>query len=117
LARKEKAAVLDADTLARAAQSGHIAVPQRAEEPAPPELARAAARQLEGYREPLFVDATGLAVEASAAGGEIDPLGGGVAVGDLDVDGYPDLFIAGDVGRLYLNKGEAEPGAFVEAGA
>jgi hypothetical protein len=121
LAREQKAAVLDADTLARAAASGHIAVPRRPEEPAPPELARLAARRLEGYGEPLFVDASaesGLPVEVPAtAGPELDPLGGGVAVGDLDLDGYPDLFIGGDVGRLYLNKGETDQGAFVEAGA
>ena len=43
-------------------------------------------------------------------------MGGGIAVGDVDADGYPDLFLAGEsLGRLYLNKGKAAPGRFVDA--
>jgi hypothetical protein len=37
-------------------------------------------------------------------------------VGDLNKDGYPDLFIAGEGwGKLYLNKGKDAPGKFVDA--
>ncbi|HEU5057863.1 MAG TPA: CRTAC1 family protein [Kofleriaceae bacterium] len=45
-------------------------------------------------------------------------MGGGIAVGDLDRDGYPDLFIAGEgLGKLYLNRGKAGPGRFTDATA
>jgi hypothetical protein len=43
-------------------------------------------------------------------------MGGGIAVGDLNRDGYPDLFIAGEgLGKLYLNRGKAGPGRFIDA--
>jgi hypothetical protein len=43
-------------------------------------------------------------------------MGGGIAVGDLDENGYPDLFIAGEgLGKLYLNRGKAGPGRFTDA--
>ncbi len=43
-------------------------------------------------------------------------MGSGIAVGDVNQDGYPDLFVAGDDrGRLYLNKGKEGPGKFVDA--
>jgi hypothetical protein len=42
-------------------------------------------------------------------------MGSGVAVGDIDKDGYPDLFIAEEGAvHLYLNKGKAGPGKFTE---
>ena len=45
-------------------------------------------------------------------------MGGGIAVGDLDRDGYPDLFIAGEgMGKLYLNRGKAGPGRFTDVTA
>ena len=45
-------------------------------------------------------------------------MGGGIAVGDLDEDGYPDLFIAGEgMGKLYLNRGKAGPGRFTDVTA
>jgi len=45
-------------------------------------------------------------------------MGGGIGVGDLDNDGYPDLFIAGDgMGKLYLNRGKAGPGRFTDVTA
>jgi hypothetical protein len=45
-------------------------------------------------------------------------MGAGIAVGDVDGDGYPDLFLAGErLGRLLLNKGKAGPGKFVDATA
>ena len=37
----------------------------------------------------------------------LDVMGGGVAVGDLNGDGWPDLFIGGrKLGRLLLHRGE-----------
>lgn len=57
----------------------------------------------------------------SAKTGDFDiqeAMGSGIAVGDLNADGYPDLFIAGEgMGRLYLNKGKDAPGTFVDATA
>jgi hypothetical protein len=42
-------------------------------------------------------------------------MGGGIAVGDVNGDRYPDLFIAGEgMGRLYLNRGRAAPGTFTD---
>ncbi|MEO7113026.1 MAG: CRTAC1 family protein [Polyangiaceae bacterium] len=44
-----------------------------------------------------------------------DPMGSGLAVGDLNADGYPDFFVTGyGLGRLYLNKGKEAPGSFVD---
>ena len=43
-------------------------------------------------------------------------MGAGIGVGDVDKDGYPDLFVAGEgFGRLYVNKGKAAPGKFTDA--
>jgi hypothetical protein len=40
-------------------------------------------------------------------------MGGGVAVGDINGDGYPDLFLNGEgLGRLYINRGKAAPLSF-----
>jgi len=44
--------------------------------------------------------------------------GGGIAVGDINGDGYPDLFVGGEgMGKLFVNKGKAAPGTFVDATA
>jgi enediyne biosynthesis protein E4 len=43
-------------------------------------------------------------------------MGAGIAVGDVDDDGYPDLFLNGEgLGALYLNAGKRKPGTFVES--
>lgn len=40
-------------------------------------------------------------------------MGGGIAVGDVNRDGYPDLYLTGEkLGRLYLNRGASAPGRF-----
>ena len=45
-------------------------------------------------------------------------MGTGVAVGDLNKDGYPDLFIAEEgATHLYLNTGKEAPGKFTEVSA
>jgi enediyne biosynthesis protein E4 len=45
-------------------------------------------------------------------------MGGGIAVGDLNNDEYPDLYLTGEeLGRLYLNQGKRAPGKFVDATA
>ncbi|MCW5803023.1 MAG: CRTAC1 family protein [Deltaproteobacteria bacterium] len=45
-------------------------------------------------------------------------MGGGIAVGDVNGDDYPDLFLGGEeLGKLYLNQGKAGPGKFVDATA
>ena len=42
-------------------------------------------------------------------------MGGGIAVGDVNGDRYPDLFVAGEgLGRLYLNRGRGGPGRFTD---
>ena len=53
----------------------------------------------------------------SAVHGVQKIMGSGVAVGDLDKDGYPDLCIADEGGtHLYVNMGKEAPGKFTEAG-
>ncbi|HSO34289.1 MAG TPA: FG-GAP-like repeat-containing protein [Labilithrix sp.] len=43
-------------------------------------------------------------------------MGAGLAVGDVNRDGYPDVFVAGEgAGKLYLNKGKDAPGKFTDA--
>lgn len=75
---------------------------------------------------PLFGDVTaqaGLptALPSGATGTNFDihkVMGAGMAVGDVDGDGFSDLFIAGEgLGRLYLNRGQAAPGQFTDATA
>ncbi|MSP93098.1 MAG: CRTAC1 family protein [Myxococcales bacterium] len=43
-------------------------------------------------------------------------MGAGIALGDIDDDGFADLFLAGEgLGRLYRNRGKAGPGVFDDA--
>ena len=45
-------------------------------------------------------------------------MGGGVGVADVNRDGYPDLYMTGEgLGRLFLNRGSAAPGTFIDATA
>lgn len=44
-----------------------------------------------------------------------DVMGAGMAVGDVNGDGYPDLYLSGEgLSRLLLNQGEDKPGHFVD---
>ncbi len=80
------------------------------------------------YPGPLFANVTqgsGLpasppdAAAAADTGGAFDiqrAMEGGIAVGDVDRDGYPDVFLAGEgMGRLYRNGGASDPGRFEDA--
>ncbi len=77
------------------------------------------------YTSPLFKDVTkesGLPVTAPV-GSDLSQtfdiqkvMGSGLAVGDVNRDGFPDLFVAGEgAGRLYINKGKEAPGKFADA--
>jgi hypothetical protein len=78
------------------------------------------AKVLAQYRGPLFRDVSkqsGLPAElAGGAAKNFDLqtiMGSGLAVGDINGDDYPDLFVAGEsLGRLYLNRGKRGPGRF-----
>lgn len=82
---------------------------------------------LAAYPKTLFADATaksGLPTtppKLAAKSGAFDiqeAMGSGIAVGDVNADGYPDLFVAGEgMGRLYVNKGKDAPGTFTDASA
>ncbi len=77
------------------------------------------ARVLAEYTKPLFVDVTaawGLNTAWEPAAEDAAPgdsgfdiqrvMGAGIAVGDVDADGFTDLFISGEgQGRLWLNRG------------
>ncbi len=78
-----------------------------------------ALRTIPGHVEPDLKDLPGH-VEPSGQGGfNLQTImGGGIAVGDLNGDDYPDLYLTGEeLGKLYLNKGKAGPGTFTDATA
>ena len=78
-----------------------------------------ALRNIPGHVEPDLKDMPGH-VEPSGQGGfNLQTImGGGIAVGDLDGDEYPDIYLTGEeLGKLYLNKGKAAPGTFTDATA
>ena len=77
------------------------------------------------YAGPLFKDTTkesglpttvGTFSDMSKAFDIQKVMGSGLAVGDVNNDGYPDVFVAGEgAGKLYLNKGKEAPGKFIDA--
>ena len=76
-----------------------------------------ALRNIPGHVEPEPIPGH---VEPSGQGGfNLQTImGGGIAVGDLDGDEYPDLYLTGEeLGKLYLNKGKAAPGTFTDVTA
>ena len=72
-------------------------------------------KKLKGHAEPLKAHAQPDLTQIQGHFNLQRIMGGGIAVGDLDRDGYPDLFVAGEgMGKLYLNKGKAGPGRFTD---
>lgn len=88
------------------------------------------------YKKPLFREATdksglpttlaafddqGRRVQADGSAGQTSfdlqtIMGGGIAVGDVNGDGFDDFYLTGEsLGRLYLNDGAKRPGHFSDA--
>ncbi|MBM4344434.1 MAG: CRTAC1 family protein [Deltaproteobacteria bacterium] len=132
LARETGAATIDADLARKVRDRRYVMVMPQVREAAAAwskarwdhkaaVLADHATRTVDGA---MFADATAqsrlpvaLPVAGSSTSFDIHKvMGAGVAVGDLDGDGFADLFIAGEgLGRLYLNGGKAAPGTFRDA--
>ena len=75
-------------------------------------------KNLKGHAEPLQAHAQPDLTQIQGHFNLQRIMGGGIAVGDLDRDGYPDLFVAGEgMGKLYMNRGKAGPGRFTDATA
>ena len=129
LAKAAKKTTIDAEVAKKVRDRDYVMVtPREAESKAwTPEQWKKKDAVLAAYPKALFLDVTaksGLPTAApkipeKAAGFDIqEAMGSGIAVGDVNADGYPDLFVAGEgMGRLYLNKGKDAPGTFVDATA
>ncbi len=79
-----------------------------------------AMRNIPGHVEPDTKDMPGhVEPDTASAGFNLQTImGGGIAVGDLNGDEYPDLYLTGEeLGRLYLNKGKGGPATFTDATA
>jgi hypothetical protein len=120
IAKREHKAKIDAEVIGKVQDVGYVQVPpptQTAVAWGPEELEKKDAA-LAGYRAPLFSDVTakrGLPTELPETVQGLKPgtadfdiqvvMGSGIAVGDVDGDGFTDLFVAGEgLGRLYLNE-------------
>ncbi len=128
ITRQLKAKALTAQAVARVQSPAYVLVPPRSPE-APgwgdkDKAAKEAA--MANYKAPLFeniTQAAGLPTELSIPQrdrkvlGDIQTvMGAGLAVGDVNGDDYPDLFVAGEgLGKLYINKGKQAPGVFEDA--
>jgi len=129
LAKSAKKSTIDADIAKQVRERDYVMVMPKTDDAQSwaPEQWKKKSALLAKYPATLFQNATatsGLPTTApkipeKASGFDIqEAMGSGIAVGDLDGDGYPDLFIAGEgMGRLYLNKGKAAPGTFTDATA
>jgi hypothetical protein len=127
IAKQEKKPSIDGVVAKKIRERDYTLVMPRTEEAASwtPEQWKKKEAVLAKYPKTLFENVTaksGLPTEApkipeKAGGFDIqEAMGSGIAVGDLNADGYPDLFIAGEgMGRLFLNKGKEAPGTFVDA--
>ena len=122
---------IDAEVAKKIRDTDYVAtLPHPANEQTPwtPEQQKKKDAALAKYKGNLFKDVTkdsGLPFTAPKLP-PVDPanmdhgiqqvMGAGIGVGDVDKNGYPDLFVAGEgFGRLYLNKGKAAPGKFTDA--
>ena len=129
LARQLGKAAIDQDVVSRVQARSYVMVPPV--EAAPPTWdaakVKTKAEVMGRLPEALFEDVTAAAglpvkldLEGAKAGlGDIQTvMGAGIAAGDLNGDGHPDLFIGGEgLGRLYVNRGAAAPGQFEDATA
>lgn len=120
IAEREGKQAIDADVIERAVDVGYVMVPPTTEAAAEWGAEQIAKKEaaLAGYAAPLFRDVTaarGLPTTLDAAVVGMHPgaenfdiqvvMGSGIAVGDVDGDGFTDLFLAGEgLGRLYLNE-------------
>ena len=121
IAGRENKQAIDKDVIDRVVDVGYVQVPPSTEAAAawgPEQLAKKEAALAE-YDGPLFVDVTdkrGLPTTIDAAVVGLEPgapdfdiqavMGAGIAVGDVDGNGFTDLFLSGEgLGRLYLNEG------------
>lgn len=120
LARERKVETIDRTLVGQVHDGRYVWVhaPDRRQD-WPEERREEKRRLLEGYASPLFSDASRAwsmptyptpAPHATFDGLPLrllDVMGGGIAVGDLNQDGWPDLFVGGRLlGRLLLHRGE-----------
>jgi hypothetical protein len=138
IAKKMGKTTVDADIAKRVRSKSYVMVqPQEQKARAwSPEQASAKAALLAKYKKPIFTDVTQesglpatspdfddqgqrIAVDGSAVQTSFDLqtiMGGGIAVGDVNGDGYDDLYLTGEsLGRLFLNEGDKAPGHFTDA--
>lgn len=120
---------IDAEVAAKVRDRDYVMVRPETPEQAtvwPPERWKVKAALLAQYPQARFEDVTAAAglpvalpAEASASSFDIHKvMGAGLATGDLDGDGFTDLFVGGEgLGRLYLNGGKAAPGRFKDVTA
>jgi len=129
---------IDAEVAAQIQSKIYVMVPPKApgEDAWTTERAAQKASALASYKKGLFLDATAdsglpttmpdfdengerVATDGSSPVTAFDLqtiMGGGIAVGDVNNDGYDDLYLAGEsLGRLYLNDGKKRPGHFSDA--
>lgn len=122
LAKQNGKDSIDVQTIKNVRDVGFVQVMPEAESSADwgEEQLAAKAAVVAGYGGPLFEDVTGawgLPTSLDAAAKAVSPgatdfdiqevMGAGVAVGDLDANGFADFFIAGEgLGRLFLNDGK-----------
>lgn len=119
LARARGAETITAELMAAVRDPGYVMVAPGVPEHVQWDEEQKAAKKalLAGYAEPMFVDVTakmGLPTALPERPGMVPGseafdiqtvMGSGIAVGRLDDDEYPDLFVAGEgLGRLYLNR-------------
>jgi len=128
LARQEGSPTITADIARRVRHEGYVIVPPTHSPDPTWDAARLEQKRalLARTPQPLFTDITATSGlkpptrTAPAAGDRAGVhaniqtvMGAGIGVGDVDADGYPDVFLAGEgLGRLYRNRGPVAPGTF-----
>ncbi len=138
LAKEMGKSTVDAEVAARVQSKLYVMVPPHdpSEGAWPPERAAAKTAALAEYGHGFFKDETAnsglpstladfnedgerIAKDGTTAPTSFDLqtiMGGGIAIGDVNGDGYEDLYLTGEsLGRLYVNDGKARPGHFTDA--